>query len=54
MNNSDLNIKYLEALLNAYIRLNALNAEPGNKAYMLSQSIKFIRTKIHTLLKELK
>lgn len=41
----------LEHLLKAYVELNKLHAEPGQRCHMLAMSIQFLQRQIRDLLK---
>jgi len=47
MNNRD----YLQALLDAYVELNRLHTEPGERCHMLAMSIQFLEKQIKVILK---
>lgn len=40
----------LEMLLKAFVRLNELHAQPGDKCHMLANSIEFLRREIRIIL----
>lgn len=42
----------LKILLDAYVRLNKLHAEPGGKCHMLASSLDFVKRQIATVMKQ--
>jgi len=48
----DYSAEFMEILTNAYVEMNKLHAQPGEKCHMLATSIKFLERQIKELTKK--